>query len=306
MTWEAVATKEFRDAIRSRWLQGATLVLTILLAGTTGVFFGVILGSEAREISNLFGIFINLGVFNFSFTGLIGLILGFIALSTTYGSITDERASGSIKLLLSLPNDRQDVVIGKFLGRTAVVVASVLIAFIITFMILIATGTSLQLGMFLPHIALTVLLGIVFAAIGLGISAGADSNREATLSAMALYLIFALLWGAVASGIPRILLAATNQVNGLSLSETTQATIALALSYLNPLRLYETLAAQLYSSPATARLVTASLQQRALLAPQFESSVPPYFSGWALLVVFILWVILPIIVGYSIFERRDL
>jgi ABC-2 type transport system permease protein len=306
MTWEAVATKEFRDAIRSRWLQGATLVLTILIAGTTGVFFGLILGSEVRGISVLFGTFINLGLFNFSFTGLIGVILGFIALSTTYGSITDERASGSIKLLLSLPNDRQDVVIGKFLGRTAVVIASIVIAFIITFVIVIATGTPLQLGMFLPHIALTVLLGIVFAAIGLGISAGADSNREATLSAMALYLVFALLWGAVASGIPRILSRAADQVSALSLSETTQATLTLALTYLNPLRLYETLAAQLYMSPANARLVTTSLQQRALLAPQFESSIPPYFSGWALLLVFIIWVIFPLITGYSIFERRDL
>jgi ABC-type transport system involved in multi-copper enzyme maturation, permease component len=306
MTWEAVATKEFRDAVRSRWLQGATLVLTILIAGTTGVVFGFIFSSEAQEVSLLFGTFINLGLFNFSFTGLIGLILGFIALSTTYGSITDERASGSIKLLLSLPNDRQDVVVGKFLGRTAVVVASLVIAFVVTFVILITTGTQLQLGMFLPHIALTMLLGIVFAAIGLGISAAANSNREATLSAMALYLVFALLWGAVASGIPRILSRATNQINELSLSETTQATLTLAISYVNPLRLYETLAAQLYRSPASARLVNTSLQQRSLLASQFESSVPLYFSGGALLFVFILWAILPIVVGYVVFERRDL
>jgi ABC-2 type transport system permease protein len=306
MSWQAVARKEFRDAIRSRWLHGSTLFFALFLGGAAALFFGVLLGPEGRQVSNLFGFFANLGVFSFSFPSLLALVLGFIALSTSYGSITGERETGSIKLLLSLPNSRLDAVVGKLLGRSAVVVAALLVGFLVTFAVLIATGTRLQLGSFVPQVALTALLGMAFVSIGLGISALASSNREATLATMGLYLVFAVLWGSVSEGIPKLINYAAEQVGTGGVSEITRVKIGVFLKYLNPLKAYETLAAQLYYGPVQARLVSATFGEQTALGPVLEESVPFYFTGEFLFVILLAWIVAPAAVGYWVFERTDL
>ncbi len=306
MSWQAVARKEFRDAIRSRWLHGSTLFFALFIGGAAALFFGVLIGPDGRQVSNLFGFFANLGVFSFSFPGLLALVLGFIALSTSYGSITGERETGSIKLLLSLPNSRLDAMIGKFLGRSAVVVAALLVGFLVAFAVLIATGTRLELGSFVPQVALTALLGMAFVSIGLGISALASSNREATLATMGLYLVFAVLWGSVSEGIPKLLNYAAEQAGMGALAVATRVQIGVFLKYLNPLKAYETLAAQLYYGAAQARLVSATFGEQNALGPIFQESIPFYFSGWFLFAILLAWIVLPVAVGYWAFERADL
>ncbi|WP_049985628.1 ABC transporter permease [Halobellus rufus] len=306
MSWQAVARKEFRDAIRSRWLHGSTLFFVLFLGGAPALFFGLLIPADLRQISNLFGFFADLGVFSFSFPGLLALILGFVALSTSYGSITEERESGSIKLLLSLPNSRLDAMVGKLLGRSAVVVVALLVGFFATFLVLLATGTRLQLGSFVPQIALTALVGVAFVSIGLSLSALADSNREATLATMGLYLVFAVLWGSISEGIPKLLNYAAEQVGIGGISEVLRVKIGVFLKYLNPLKTYETLAAQVYYGPEQARLVTTTFGEQAILTPVLEESVPFYFSGWFLLVILLAWVVVPAVVGYWAFERADL
>ena len=306
MSWQAVARKEFRDAIRSRWLHGSTLFFALFLGGAAALFFGVLIGPENRQVSNLFGFFANLGVFSFSFPGLLAVVLGFIALSTSYGSITGERETGSIKLLLSLPNSRLDAMVGKFLGRSAVVVAALLVGFLFVFVVLIATGTRLQLGSFVPQVALTALLGMAFVSIGLGISALAGSNREATLATMGLYLVFAVLWGSVSEGIPKLINYTADQIGVGGVSELTRVKLGVFLKYLNPLKAYETLAAELYYGPARARLVSATFGEQTALGPVLQESIPVYFSGGFLFVVLLLWIALPVAVGYRAFDRDDL
>ncbi|WP_144904877.1 ABC transporter permease [Halobellus captivus] len=306
MSWQAVANKEFRDAIRSRWLHGSTLFFALFIGGAAALFFGVLLGPGARQVSNLFGFFANLGVFSFSFPGLLALVLGFIALSTSHGSITEERESGSIKLLLSLPNSRLDAVLGKLVGRSAVVVVALLVGFFVTFLTLLATGTRLELGSFVPHIALTALLGVAFVSIGLSLSALADSNREATLATMGLYLVFAVLWGSISEGIPKLLNYTAEQVGMGSLSEVLRVKIGVFLKYLNPLKTYETLAAQLYYPAEQARLVSTAFGEQAVLTPVLQESIPFYFSGWFLFLILLAWIVVPVAVGYWAFERADL
>ena len=306
MSWQAVARKEFRDAIRSRWLHGSTLFFALFIGGAAALFFGVLIGPDGRQVSNLFGFFANLGVFSFSFPGLLALVLGFIALSTSYGSITDERETGSIKLLLSLPNSRLDAMVGKFLGRSAVVVVALLVGFLVVFAVLIATGARLELGSFVPQVALTTLLGMAFVSVGLGISALASSNREATLATMGLYLVFAVLWGSVSEGIPKLINYAAEQVGAGGVSELTRVKLGMVLKYLNPLKIYETLAAELYYEPAQARLVSATFGEQAALGPVLQESIPFYFYGGFLFVVLIAWIVLPVTIGYWAFRSADL
>lgn len=309
MTWQAVARKEFDDSIRSRWLHGATLFFVLFLGGAAALAFGFLLPDQFKDASNLFGFFVDLGIFSLSFPGLFALILGFVALSTSYGSITEERETGTIKLALSLPNSRMDLVAGKFLGRGAVVVAALLVGFLAAFVALLSTGTSIGFESFVPMIALTVLLALAFVSVGLGISAVADSNREATLATMGLYLIFGILWKPIAEGIPKLLNYAAEEAGVGALENFTRVKVGLFLKYLNPLRTYETLVAQVYYGPARARLVGATTGEQLVVGNQFapaQGGVPIYLSGGAMLIIFLAWIVVPSLVGYYVFRKRDL
>ncbi|MDS0297212.1 ABC transporter permease [Halogeometricum sp. S1BR25-6] len=309
MTWQAVARKEFDDSVRSRWLHGATLFFVLFVGGASFLMFGVLLPPQLNDTSNLFGFFADLGIFRLSFPGLLALVLGFVALSTSYGSITEERETGTIKLALSLPNSRRDLMAGKFLGRGAVVAASLLVGFLAAFVVFLATGTTMSVESLAPVVALTVLLGLAFVSVGLGISAVADSNREATLATLGLYLIFGILWKPIAEGIPKLLNYAAEEAGAGALADFTRVKIGLFLKYLNPLRTYETLVAQVYYGPAQARLTGATTGEAFVVGNQFapaQGGVPVYLSGGVMLLIFLAWVVVPTVVGYYVFRERDL
>ena len=306
MTWDVVARKDFDDAVRSRWLWGLSFFFVAFIGGTTAVFFGY-LTSGGGQARSLYGLFAG-GAISFSYTGFLGFALAFIALITSYGAIIDERESGSLKLLLSLPHSRGDVVLGKLMGRSAVVVLPVLAGFITALVALVATGTGVDFGAFFPHIALTALLGAAFVALGVGVSAAASSSRRATLVSLGVYFLFALLWSLVSQGVPSLIRGAANRLPGVSApSGVTLMKLQLFVTYLNPLRAYETLVAQLYlGNVVNARLVKAGLGQQLTLGPALKESLPFYFTGWFILLVLLAWIAVPPVLGYLVFEDVDL
>ena len=306
MTWEAVARKDFADGVRSKWLWGLSFFFVAFIGGTTAVFFGYFATGDASARS-LYGLFAG-GFVSFSYTGFLGFALAFIALVTSYGAIIDERESGTLKLLLSLPHSRSDVVVGKLAGRSAVVVLPVLAGFFVALVALVATGTRVDFAAFFPHVALTALLGAAFVSLGVGVSAASTSNRRATLVTLGIYFLLALLWSLVAQGVPTLGREVATRLPGVSApANVTQAKLQLFVTYLNPLRAYETLVAQLYfGNVAQARLVKAGLGQQLTLQPAFQESIPFYFSGAFILLVLLTWILVPPVLGYLSFEEMDL
>ena len=305
MTWDVVARKDFDDAVRSRWLWGLSLFFVAFIGGTTAVFFSYVTqNGQARTLYALFA----QGTLSFSYSGFLGFALAFIALITSYNSVVGERESGSLKLLLSLPHSRLDAVLGKLAGRSAVVVLPVLAGFAVALVALVATGTSVDFGAFFPHVALTALLGAAFVALGVGVSAAASSSRHATLVSLGVYFLFALLWSLVAQGVPSLVRWVANHLPGVSApSGLTLMKLQLFVTYLNPLRAYETLVAQLYfGNPVNARLVKAGLRQQLSLGPALQESLPFYFTGWFILLVVLAWIVVPPALGYLAFEDVDL
>ncbi|PSQ14909.1 hypothetical protein BRC99_02040 [Halobacteriales archaeon QS_7_69_60] len=98
----AVAEKDFRDAVRSRLM----IVVAVMFVALTGG--GVLLATTAGGEASL-GI---LGAIGALRSGT-AIFVPIIALGIAYRAIAGEQASGSLKLLLSLPNSRLDVVLGK-------------------------------------------------------------------------------------------------------------------------------------------------------------------------------------------------
>jgi len=55
------------------------------------------------------------------YLNIVTLFLPLVAIFAGYAAISKERTGGSLKLLLSLPHSRKDVIIGKVVGRCGVV-----------------------------------------------------------------------------------------------------------------------------------------------------------------------------------------
>ena len=309
MTWEAVARKDFEDAVRSRWLWGLSAFFFAFIGGTTAVFFGwVVSGSKGQATSDsLFGLFAS-GFLSFSYTGFLGFALAFIALLTAYGSIIDERESGTVKLLLSLPHSRRDVIAGKLAGRSAVVVLPVLGGFFVALIVLFATGTAVVFEHLGPHVLLTVLLALIFVSIGVGISAAVDTGRKATLWALGLYFLFALLWSTVAQGLPRLATEIGKRAPLLDpLSGAATIKSRLLIKYLNPLRAYETLVASVYfGDPTQARLVKAGVFEQMAAQQALQGGLPFYLQDWFIYLVLAFWLVVPPVVGYMVFRETEL
>jgi ABC-2 type transport system permease protein len=319
VSWRVVAEKDFRDAVRSRWLWGLSLFFVAFIAGSTALFYTVVgSGDGAATSKDLFGLFAGAGFLSFSYTGLLAFALVFIALITSYAAVVGERDSGTLKLLLSLPHSRRDVVVGKVLGRSGVVVAPVVLGFLVAAVVMVVAGVRVNFGTYLPQVLLTSLLGVVFVAVGVGLSASARTSRRATLTVFGLYFLFSVLWASVPSGVVSLVNEARKALGMETIAAATEVKLQLFLKHLNPLRAYETLVAQVYFAAQSgssqlppdvqARILKAGFGTRVVIQEQglFADSLPLYLSTGFMFVVLLAWGVVPPLLGFLAFDDADL
>lgn len=296
MSWEAVARKDFRDAVRSRWLWVLSALSVLVFAGAAvGRLY---VGNGAQNTQGLVQSFL------FFLKQGTAILIPLTALVVAYGAITRERESGTIKLLLSLPHSRDDVVLGKFLGRSAVVALPVLIGFFVAFLALLPAGSGVDFVVYAEFALLTALLGVVFVGIAVGVSAAANTNQQALVGAGGLFGIFWFLWNFFVSGVNR----AATELFGLS--NPAQFRLRLALKILNPIQAYKTLVDSLFMSGLEARVRMFSMllgmipnQQAAqALGPELS----PLFADSMVLLAMLVWLVVPLAVGIVWFREAEL
>ena len=189
MSWQAVAYKDFEDAVRSRWLLALTALFVLLVS-----LAAYVTRPPPGQTVNSNAILNSLVVRDALVTTLIPLI----ALVVAYNAVVGERDTGSLKLLLSLPHSRADVVFGKVLGRTGALVVPVVVGFLLPAVVfLVASPVVFDAGHYLGFVVLTALLAAAFVAIAVGFSAATASHRLAIAGAIGIYFLFVPLWGAV-------------------------------------------------------------------------------------------------------------
>jgi ABC-2 type transport system permease protein len=132
-----------------------------------------------------------LGLWNLVFVG--AMFIPAIALVAAYLSIAGERESGSIKFLLSTPINRRDLVLGKFLSRTAIVTTSLLFAFVVSAVLSLVWFSGLRIGTFVAVTALTLLYALAYVAVAVAISASTASRSRAMGGALGFYFVTNLL-----------------------------------------------------------------------------------------------------------------
>jgi ABC-2 type transport system permease protein len=249
-----VAKKEFQDAIRSRTLVIVAGLFTAFVAFYTYFTFAMQTPGQPAEVADLY-----LAVA--SVVSIVGTLLG-------YNTIVDERASGSLKYLLGAPHTRRDVVVGKFLGRAAIVAVTVLVGFAVVVAHYAVLAASPSFTAYARLGGKMVVLGVVFVAIAIAFSAAIRSTTVATWGAIGLAILFAFAWDTVLLIIEASVVPPRSPVpNWLAL-----------LKRLDPKYAFMNV-----SGPA-----------------------PFYLEPWFGVVILGGWIVVPLGLGYLRFERGDL
>jgi ABC-2 type transport system permease protein len=195
MTWADIAGKDFRDAIRSPWVKILSVIYSIAFAlWIAALFLGVIQPSVLSLTAEVTAQFIS------EFRTVSGWIVPGIAIVMAYASITDERDSGSMKVLLALPHSRRDLVLGKVIGRSGVAIVPIMVGLVVAAILLFVFGSQFVIFDFLFFSSMTLFLGIVFTAMSVGLSAFMGSNRRAIFASAGMFVVFVLAWNNLLGG----------------------------------------------------------------------------------------------------------
>jgi Cu-processing system permease protein len=210
-----IASKEFQDGLRNRWVLAGVLLLgglALILAAVGSAPVGTIQGSTlATTVASL--------------ASLTVYVVPLVALMLSHDAIVGENERGTLLLLLSYPVTRSEVLLGKFIGHVAILAVAVSAGYGIAGLLLyFATDATVgDLAALVGLIATSILLGAVFLGLGYAMSAMVRERATSVGAAIGLWLALVVLYDLALIG---VLLADTNQLMSASLLS--------ALMLLNP------------------------------------------------------------------------
>ena len=189
-----IAGKEIRDGMRNRWVIAVTLLLAAL--ALTLAFLGSAPVGTVKASS--------LSVIIVSLSSLSIFLLPLIALLLSHDAIVGEIERGTMALLLAYPVARWQVLLGKFLGHLAILAIATAVGYGAAGLAIGVIGGDVDTQAwpaFAAMIATSVLLGAAFVSIGYLLSAAARERAVAAGAAIAVWLVFVLIYDMMLLGL---------------------------------------------------------------------------------------------------------
>ncbi len=272
MSWRDIAYKDVNDASRSRGVWVLFGLLAVLSVGYA--FAHSYLGASA------FPAFLG------GLAGVVGVTLPLLGLLVGYKSVVYERTSGSLFLTLSFPHSRRDFLVGKLVGRSAVLLGPTLVALTAAGVVgAVRYGTE-GVALFPWFLVATALYGLAFVGLAVGLSMATTVDRWITLGAFGGYFALVTLWG----GLHSLTLVILHRFDTSVLANMPDWALLFRLA--GPNEAYD-------------RLLRAGFDVD-LAARYAADGAPVYVDWWMALVVLAVWFAVPLALGFRRFESADL
>ena len=313
--WFPVAKKEFKDAIRSRGFLVLSVFFTVLflLPPASVIFDFLNFGPQGQDVGMqvlISSVYLN----------LVTILVPIVTLFVGYAAITKERTSGSLKLLLSLPFSRRDVIVGKVLGRCAVAGVTLLVALVLTALFFVVSDLTFKPELF-------GLFALYTFAIVVSISGALSTSFRSAIASFVVYFYFTFGWNSLANGIGDLL------AEYVGIQGSARWHIILFVKLFNPNQAYKTLTNSMLADNANAMrsarfgmfsqnstqmqeictgvlngnaTVRQSLFGNTTVCGDTVRSIPFYFSDPAVFVYMVAWIAVAAAISYYTFNLMDL
>jgi Cu-processing system permease protein len=179
-----IASKEFWDRIRNRWVLAVALVFTA---------FALVIAYFGAAQQGTVG-FRSIDLTIASLVSLVIYLIPLIALVLGFDAIVGERERGSLDLLLSMPITRLELLLGKYLGLAAALTFSTIAGFGLVAIVLSARLDLNALYHYVGFMFSSVLLGCAFLSLAVMLSVFAADRTRASGLAIATWFFFVLVF----------------------------------------------------------------------------------------------------------------
>ncbi len=183
-----VASKEFYDGLRNRWVIAITSVFCLMALALA--YFGA-------AASGTVG-FTSLPTTIVSLASLAVFIIPLIALLLAYDAIVGEDENGTLLLLLTYPLSRPQLVLGKFLGHGSILAVATGLGFGIAAVVIAFFAKNISFSELFSSFAIFItsatLLGWVFVAFAYLISVVSLEKSRAAGLALIIWFLFVLVF----------------------------------------------------------------------------------------------------------------
>jgi len=270
----AVANKEFHDGLRNRWVLSICIIFAVLAIGLA--YFGA---AAAGKVG-----FTSLSSTIVSLASLAVFIIPLIALMLAYDGIVGEDENGTLLLLMTYPLSRWQLLLGKMLGQGLVMAFSTVIGFgssaIMVGLFSDTTSWSELIAPYTVFILSAVLLGWIFIAIAYVISTSVSEKSKAAGIALIIWFLFVLVFDL---GLLGLLVGTQGNVD---------ETLFPYLLLLNPTDIFRLVNITYFAEQNLTGLLA--------IAQQTQFSLLSLFAG------LLVWLLLPVTLALTIFNRRGL
>lgn len=223
-----IARKEFRAAFRNRLFLTITLLflglamLSVYIGSTTKraemrIYNETVATLQADGVTTLpaapeihtLTILANLT----EYVSIVGAILAVIL---GYNTLIEERESGGLKLILSRPVYRDQLLLGKWLGNTAVIAVLLGLVFLFNLILLVAIGGLVPTGAEVVRLFVFVLMALAYMLIFLSMAMFLSIRLSDSAT---VFLVSLVIWVLLSFVLPQMAdtqMANSSVVNGIS------------------------------------------------------------------------------------------
>jgi ABC-2 type transport system permease protein len=296
----AVAKKDFQDAVRSWLFWGLSAFFFALLVVVTGAlsYFGEDIAAQGAT-TDMLVVFVS---------QITKLVVPLIALVLGWKSIAGERESGSIKVLLSLPHSRKDVLLGKLLGRSAVLSVSLTVGFVLAAVVVAALLGAFDIVDYAGLLVMSIVFGVAYMSIAVSLSSLTSSTTMAGAAMFGVFVLFYVVWNALQQ-VFRLLsqreilffdtVSYTAEIGGQEVqAERLQDWVYFVMN-LDP--------GQAYTNGLTLLTDVDALESQVAYSAQlFGGELPIFLQDWFSFLILLFWIVVPLAVALYRFDRVDL